>query len=145
MVVLRYFFSSRRRHSRCALVAGVQTWSLPIWVGRAGPLRVLCLDEALDGLGGLGDHRLDRFGVAFGDGVLHAMSDVLVEEPDGDGLEGFGDGADLGEDVDAVGVFVDHATDAADLAFDAVEALGDRKSTRLNSSHSCASRLPTSA
>src|SRR3546814_16516806 len=52
------------------------------------------------------------------------MSDVLVEEPDGDGLEGFGDGADLGEDVDAVGVFVDHATDAADLAFDAVEALG---------------------
>src|SRR3546814_13643219 len=52
------------------------------------------------------------------------MSDVLVEEPDGDGLEGFGDGADLGEDVAAVGVFVDHATDAADLAIDAVKGLG---------------------
>src|SRR3546814_12821223 len=24
------FFSSRRRHTRCALVTGVQTWSLPI-------------------------------------------------------------------------------------------------------------------
>src|SRR3546814_8213772 len=25
------FFSSRRRHTRCALVAGVQTCALPIW------------------------------------------------------------------------------------------------------------------
>src|SRR3546814_7452000 len=28
--VLVFFFSSRRRHTRCALVTGVQTWSLPI-------------------------------------------------------------------------------------------------------------------
>src|SRR3546814_1818029 len=27
-----YFFSSRRRHTRCALVTGVQTCALPIWV-----------------------------------------------------------------------------------------------------------------
>src|SRR3546814_3250028 len=27
------FFSSRRRHTRCALVTGVQTWALPISVG----------------------------------------------------------------------------------------------------------------
>src|SRR3546814_7364630 len=26
-----FFFSSRRRHTRCALVAGVQTCALPIW------------------------------------------------------------------------------------------------------------------
>src|SRR3546814_1031399 len=25
-----FFFSSRRRHTRCALVTGVQTWALPI-------------------------------------------------------------------------------------------------------------------
>src|SRR3546814_4535471 len=29
-----FFFSSRRRHTRCALVTGVQTCALPIWVER---------------------------------------------------------------------------------------------------------------
>src|SRR3546814_9987966 len=29
-----FFFSSRRRHTRCALVTGVQTCALPIWVGQ---------------------------------------------------------------------------------------------------------------
>src|SRR3546814_7734884 len=28
--VVMFFFSSRRRHTRCALVTGVQTWALPI-------------------------------------------------------------------------------------------------------------------
>src|SRR3546814_1692179 len=31
---LTFFFSSRRRHTRCALVTGVQTCALPIWSGR---------------------------------------------------------------------------------------------------------------
>src|SRR3546814_2933789 len=30
VVVMGYFFSSRRRHTRCALVTGVQTCALPI-------------------------------------------------------------------------------------------------------------------
>src|SRR3546814_10451465 len=30
-----FFFSSRRRHTRCALVTGVQTCALPISAGRA--------------------------------------------------------------------------------------------------------------
>src|SRR3546814_1170080 len=30
-----FFFSSRRRHTRCALVTGVQTCALPICVGQA--------------------------------------------------------------------------------------------------------------
>src|SRR3546814_12665596 len=30
------FFSSRRRHTRCALVTGVQTCALPIWIVEAG-------------------------------------------------------------------------------------------------------------
>src|SRR3546814_7349274 len=30
-----YFFSSRRRHTRCALVTGVQTCALPIYFARA--------------------------------------------------------------------------------------------------------------
>src|SRR3546814_2873094 len=29
-----FFFSSRRRHTRCALVTGVQTCALPIWTRR---------------------------------------------------------------------------------------------------------------
>src|SRR3546814_4969277 len=31
MFVVSFFFSSRRRHTRCALVTGVQTCALPIW------------------------------------------------------------------------------------------------------------------
>src|SRR3546814_5900929 len=33
--VLFFFFSSRRRHTSCALVTGVQTCALPIWPRRA--------------------------------------------------------------------------------------------------------------
>src|SRR3546814_16729063 len=34
MVYVVFFFSSRRRHTRCALVTGVQTCALPIfWIG----------------------------------------------------------------------------------------------------------------
>src|SRR3546814_6190171 len=35
-----FFFSSRRRHTRCALVTGVQTCALPICPGRAVAGRV---------------------------------------------------------------------------------------------------------
>src|SRR3546814_5143434 len=37
-----FFFSSRRRHTRCALVTGVQTCALPIYrvVGMKGPAQV---------------------------------------------------------------------------------------------------------
>src|SRR3546814_15582569 len=31
-----FFFSSRRRHTRCALVTGVQTCALPIWLRPLG-------------------------------------------------------------------------------------------------------------
>src|SRR3546814_10480094 len=44
LLSLVFFFSSRRRHTRCALVTGVQTCALPIWqqLGerRAPPLLV---------------------------------------------------------------------------------------------------------
>src|SRR3546814_4214631 len=36
---LCFFFSSRRRHTRCALVTGVQTCALPIWLRTSGPPR----------------------------------------------------------------------------------------------------------
>src|SRR3546814_19443264 len=34
-LVVVFFFASRRRHTRCALVTGVQTCALPIWQRRA--------------------------------------------------------------------------------------------------------------
>src|SRR3546814_19620090 len=45
-----FFFSSRRRHTRCALVTGVQTCALPIWLPR-GPRRLLCRAGGVDELG----------------------------------------------------------------------------------------------
>src|SRR3546814_8305845 len=42
-----FFFSSRRRHTRCALVTGVQTCALPIWsrlVGEAPETVIVCLE-----------------------------------------------------------------------------------------------------
>src|SRR3546814_4807243 len=35
-----FFFSSRRRHTRCALVTGVQTCALPISLGSTAPRRL---------------------------------------------------------------------------------------------------------
>ena len=51
------------------------------------------------------------------------MADVLFKQVQGDGVERLGDRGNLGEDVDAVFIFVDHAGDAADLPFDAAQAL----------------------
>src|SRR3546814_6281119 len=44
-----FFFSSRRRHTRCALVTGVQTCSLPIFVQQLKPLdaETISADRAL--------------------------------------------------------------------------------------------------
>src|SRR3546814_10409614 len=48
-------FSSRRRHTRCALVTGVQTWALPISQAAVEPLRRHPLLRAL---------RLDKMSLA---------------------------------------------------------------------------------
>src|SRR3546814_7159829 len=37
-----FFFSSRRRHTRCALVTGVQTCALPIFADRQADARAAC-------------------------------------------------------------------------------------------------------
>src|SRR3546814_6963183 len=41
LMYMYFFFSSRRRHTRCALVTGVQTCALPIWAVGFPGLRVL--------------------------------------------------------------------------------------------------------
>src|SRR5690606_16725062 len=58
-----------------------------------------------------------------GDRLVHAVVEVVVEQGEGDALEGAGRGGDLGEDVDAVRVLLHHAVDPAHLALDAAQPL----------------------
>src|SRR5215472_18052749 len=72
--------------------------------------------QPLDGLVELADlvtsvSRLDR--------LCHAVLGVLGEELEGHALESGPGGVDLGQDVDAVAVGLDHLLDAANLALDA--------------------------
>ena len=55
--------------------------------------------------------------------VGHAMPDVLIEQAYSDALQRFRDRTDLGEDVDAIRVLIDHALQPAHLTFDPLEAL----------------------
>src|SRR3546814_1253217 len=45
-----FFFSSRRRHTRCALVTGVQTCALPIWIEQALEKQILTPRDRADGI-----------------------------------------------------------------------------------------------
>ena len=64
--------------------------------------------------------------VTRGDRVAHAVGDVILEQLRADLLERGLDGRDLGQDVDAVAILVDHPLDAAHLPFDPVQALDDQ-------------------
>ena len=56
-------------------------------------------------------------------GVDHAVREVLLEQADRDGLEGLRHRRDLGEDVDAVLLVLDHPLQPAGLALDAAQPL----------------------
>src|SRR3546814_5848769 len=90
-----FFFSSRRRHTRCALVTGVQTCALPIWARASGR-----------GEGGTWPIRKTR-----------RRATGAADEPGGGLGAGRRGGAGLGAELAGAG------------------GGGDRKSTRLNSSH----------
>src|SRR3546814_9765932 len=114
-----FFFSSRRRHTRCALVTGVQTCALPIYpeatVGmlqQEPPLSEgkTVLENVEEAVGDI-KAKLDRF---------NAISEEMAD-PDADYDKLLPEMGDLQTDLD-------HAN-AWDLDS------RDRKSTRLNSSH----------
>src|SRR3546814_17085172 len=91
MIVVSFFFSSRRRHTRCALVTGVQTCALPIWAvavpapdtvaAGLGAGRGMGIAGApLDDLEALGDQRLDPDIVgARSDGALNLRLEPRLE------------------------------------------------------------------
>src|SRR3546814_4536660 len=64
-----FFFSSRRRHTRCALVTGVQTCALPIFLKRDA-----------DDLGRVDDTGLDQVFIDVGRGVEAEARVLLVEQ-----------------------------------------------------------------
>ena len=57
------------------------------------------------------------------DSAGDTVPQVVVEQLEGDALQGTRRRADLGEHIDAVGVVLDHPLQATNLALDAAEAL----------------------
>src|SRR3546814_3437666 len=57
-----FFFSSRRRHTRCALVTGVQTCALPILRGQEGQVVLAAVGVYDDGCGKTAIDGQDRRG-----------------------------------------------------------------------------------
>src|SRR3546814_8237435 len=120
-----FFFSSRRRHTRCALVTGVQTCALPIFARDWWRLEWL--------IHGGGDDEVSRHRAAF--------KRMLVDLPKAEvSPAATFDAAALaaleGRHQDAFDLWWPLARRGycqAQLAVGILE--GDRKSTRLNSSH----------
>src|SRR3546814_9965894 len=56
LCLVGFFFSSRRRHTRCALVTGVQTCALPIFAACSAPAATEAAPADTAKLDGSGDH-----------------------------------------------------------------------------------------
>src|SRR3546814_5912525 len=130
-----FFFSSRRRHTRCALVTGVQTCALPISLAR----HTAMWEQSVEVRSATGEYfsnhededliplQILRCCYELRTNIIPTLyTDVARIFPVGYLAE------DVNDDVDVIDDFV--------LVRDK-----DRKSTRLNSSHYCASRMPSSA
>src|SRR3546814_8716950 len=119
MLCIFFFFSSIRRHTRCALVTGVQTCALPIyprWVSRV---------KRLAGKG------WSRFADRYGDdvkGIRKEVSEIAAESE-----------LPISEFRRIVKTVQTGEKEASKAKTEMVEAnlrlVIDRKSTRLNSSH----------
>src|SRR3546814_1516926 len=124
-----FFFSSRRRHTRCALVTGVQTCALPIFQGLADEPDHLSHGRDLHHRAGvLPRHRL-------ADHARHAGAGAPV-----DARPGVREGALMFWDWDYTWQIMPILAEASIVTIEAkvlgfILAAVDRKSTRMNSSH----------
>src|SRR3546814_232851 len=73
-----FFFSSRRRHTRCALVTGVQTCALPIWAAAIDGPAIAVDPDDIDVGGALGHAFLQDFRALVDHRVDRALHDLLV-------------------------------------------------------------------
>src|SRR3546814_6704565 len=128
-----FFFSSRRRHTSCALVTGVQTCALPICLTRSS----LDIEAALQRSFRQGGDDIDDAanGLAAPENRLWATQHFdtrrIPDEQMGEIIATPG----RGRIVEFYSVDHHHGL----IGFRTANA--DRKSTRLNSSHYCASRM----
>src|SRR5690606_13533274 len=75
---------------------------------------------------GLLDFRFGLGWIALGLRLGDAVRDVAFQEVERHGLQALGGGRDLGQDVDAVLVVLDHPLEPSDLALDALQAALER-------------------
>src|SRR3546814_3970795 len=134
-----FFFSSRRRHTRCALGTGVQTCALPI-LRSTGRLYAFDVSAA----------RLARAKPRFARSGLSNIVPVVIDADNDQRVKRLRGKAQRVL-IDAPCSGLGTLRRNPDLKWrqhpESLQALveTDRKSTRLNSSHSCASRMPSSA
>src|SRR3546814_2779802 len=122
---LFFFFSSRSRHTRCALVTGVQTCALPIYRFGTRDIRGHIVDEQR--ARGVDAESLDRQAVDGGIGLhqlFGARHDDIAETVE-----------DRLRRAEAFPEFMAEIGDREQRHARGVEPLEDRQSTPLNSSH----------
>src|SRR3546814_3171979 len=113
--LLCFFFSSRRRHTRCALVTGVQTCALPISYRR---LRAAADVVIVEGAGSPAEISLRKGDIA-NMGFARAADVPVI----------------LVGDIDCGGVIASIAGTKTVIDPRDAAMIKDRQSTRLNSSH----------
>src|SRR3546814_5208836 len=116
-IVCLFFFSSRRRHTRCALVTGVQTCALPILAALVTFLASRSITRPLRSLRTQDDTMANQ--------TLPTAVRQILETPPGEDV--------VIPEVAPIAVKTRDEVRDVDSALSAVQT--DRKSTRLNSSH----------
>src|SRR3546814_8679928 len=139
--VVLFFFSSRRRHTRCALVTGVQTCALPIYIGdiatgqKDGQQKTFYIYNVCDHEDAYAETGNQAVSYTTGVPAMIGAAMILTGPWEGKGvfnMEHF--------DPDP---FMDMLNKQG-LPWQVKELPQDRKSTRMNSSTKCATRLPYS-
>src|SRR3546814_1805226 len=134
-----FFFSSRRRHTRCALVTGVQTCALPIYAAAASA------EQKALALSAVGVAVIEVAKGSDGTWSVKAGSKYNKRHTGNDTYRVGGPASGILPST-IKGTLNNCSSGRTPWGtYLTCEETTDRKSTRLNSSHSCASRMPSSA
>src|SRR3546814_9340578 len=83
-VCVLFFFSSRRRHTRCALVTGVQTCALPIFVADCGNVteKLICAAAGAPNASPTKARQQDNKSLPFSKNPISCPSEFIILCPD---------------------------------------------------------------